>query len=52
MSFRQEAGNPHGFLVMGDVMIRRLNLAARPAGSEWRTRRLVEKPINERNIHA
>lgn len=52
MSFRQQTGNPHGFPAMGDVMIRRLYLAARPAGSDWRTRRLVVRPINERNIHA
>ena len=30
---------PPGFFVMGDATIPRLYLVARPAGSEWRTRR-------------
>jgi hypothetical protein len=42
MGYLTENGNPHGFLDKGDVLIRKPYLVVWPAGSEWRTRRLVE----------
>ena len=37
--------NPQWFLSQGDALIRRPNLVAWPAGSEWRTRRPCRETI-------
>lgn len=38
-SWVRDGGDPEGFRINGEVMIRRLCLVAGPAGSEWRNRR-------------